>query len=261
MTAKTILQTMEAGVLHLTLNRPQRANALNLEMNKALLHALRKAGRDDRVRVVLMNGAGSAFSAGQDLAEMKAGQDEISYRAHLQQTYNPLILALRQLEKPIVAALHGAVAGAALGLALACDMRIAAQDTQFTVGFLGIGLAPDSGVSTLLPAFTGLGIASELAFTNQPFDAHQALEWRLVNRVVSAEALLPQSKALARQLTQGPRQIIGLTKRAFNRAVLPDLEAILDYEAHIQAIAQHSPEHREGVQAFLEKRPPDFQTA
>jgi len=163
-----------------------------------------------------------------------------------------------QIEKPVIAALHGAVAGAALGIALACDLRIAAEGTQFTVGFLGIGLAPDSGVSLLLPAVVGLGIASELAFTNAPFDARQALSWNLVNGVVPPEELLPQSMALAVRLARGPQPIIGLSKRAFNRAILPNLESVLDYEAHIQAIAQHSAEHREGVQAFLEKRPPEF---
>ncbi|MBC8332410.1 MAG: enoyl-CoA hydratase/isomerase family protein [Anaerolineae bacterium] len=256
--SKTVLREFEDGVLRLTLNRPALANAYNHEMNMALQKALRDAARDAAVRSVLLTGAGAAFSSGQDLGEMKQAQGKISYRQHLQQTYNPLILQLRQIEKPIVAALHGAVAGAALGIALACDLRIAAEGTQFTVGFLGIGLAPDSGVSLLLPAVVGLGIASELTFTNKIFDARQALGWNLVNRVVPAEELPAQSMALARELAQGPQQIIGLTKRAFNQAVFPNLESVLDYEAHIQAIAQHSADHQEGVQAFLEKRKPNF---
>ncbi len=257
--SSVIIQVFEDGVLQLTLNRPERANAFDHEMNVALQKALRAAERDAAVRCVLLKGAGSVFSAGQDLGEMQHAQSEVSYRKHLQQTYNPLIMQLRTMEKPIVAALQGAVAGAALGIALACDLRIAAEGTLFSVGFLGIGLAPDSGVSLLLPAVVGLGIASELAFTNTPFDAQQALGWNLVNHVVPVETLLAQSMALAIQLARGPQQAIGLTKRAFNRAVLSNLESVLDYEAHIQSIAQHGAEHREGVRAFLEKRSPKFE--
>ncbi len=253
----SVFPSLDRNVLTLTLNRPARANAFNNEMTRALQAALSEAAHNPEVRCVVIAGAGSVFSAGQDLAEMEhAGS--ISYRAHLQQTYNPLILQLRRIEKPILAVLKGAVAGASLGIALACDMRIAASETKFSVGFLGVGLAPDSAVSLLLPAVVGLGLASELTFLNTPFDVQQALAWGLVNRVVPLDALDSQAAEWAAQLAQGPLRAIGLAKRAFNRAVLPNLENVLDYEAHLQNIAQHGAEHAEGVRAFLEKRPPRF---
>ncbi|MBU0511836.1 MAG: enoyl-CoA hydratase/isomerase family protein [Chloroflexi bacterium] len=256
-TSPPVFSTFENGVYTITLNRPQRANAFDYGMAKALQAALKNAARDPQIRCVLLTGAGAVFSAGQDLSEVQS-VESISYREHLQRTYNPIILQIRHLEKPVLAALKGAVAGAALGIALACDMRIAAQNTLFTVGFLKVGLVPDSAVSLLLPAVIGLGQASELAFMNTPFDAEQALTWGLVNRVVPADDLDALAFQWASELTQGPVGTMGLTKRAFNKAVLPHLEQVLDYEAHLQAIAQHGDEHREGVRAFLEKRKPRF---
>ncbi len=226
-------------------------------MAKALQAALKNAARDPQIRCVVLAGAGAVFSAGQDLSEVQSAESD-SYREHLQRTYNPIILQIRHLEKPVLAALKGAVAGAALGIALACDIRIAAKNTQFTVGFLKVGLVPDSAVSLLLPAVIGLGKAGELAFMNTPFDAEQALIWGLVNRVVPANDLDVLAFQWASELAQGPVRTMGLTKRAYNKAVLPHLEQVLDYEAHLQAIAQHGGEHREGVQAFLEKRKPRF---
>jgi 2-(1,2-epoxy-1,2-dihydrophenyl)acetyl-CoA isomerase len=219
--------------------------------------AFTQAGRDAHVRSVLLTAAGNTFSAGQDLIEMqsKAG---VSFRSHLLKTYNPLILQIRRMEKPVLAAIQGAVTGAALGIVLACDVRIASQAARFLVGFSGIGLAPDSAVSLFLPQLIGLGRASEVTFFNTPIDANQALDWGLVNRVVSANKLQVEALAWAKQLAQGPVHAIGLAKRDFNRIILPELEATLDYEAHNQETAGRSPEHQEGLQAFLEKRPPNF---
>ncbi len=246
----------EGAVMVLTLNRP-KVNAFTHDLTVALQKALAQAARERDVRAVLLKGNGRVFSAGQDLTELQAVEGE-SLRQHLQVTYNPLILQLRRLEKPVLAALHGAVAGAALGVALACDLRIAAEGTQFLVGFSGIGLAPDSGVSLLLPLMMGLGRATEYAFTNKPFGAEEALAWGVVNRVVPAERLHEEALAWAQELAAGPLTALGLTKRAFNRAIMPHLEAVLDYEAHIQYIAGRTPEHHEGMRAFLEKRPPSY---
>lgn len=257
MTSPTLLIERQNHVLTLTLNRPERANAFNMEMTRALQRALRAEALDPDVRCVVIRGSGKYFSAGQDLGEMEQVAGESYYR-HLQQTYNPLILQIRRLEKPVLASLRGAVAGAALGIALACDLRIAAEGTRFTVGFLGIGLVPDSGVSLFLPLVVGLGRASELAFTNAPFDAAQALDWGVVNRVVPPDDLDAQTAAWAQQLARGPVNAMGLAKRAFNRALLPNLEDVLEYEGQLQAIAQHNPEHHEGIQAFMQKRPPKF---
>jgi len=254
----TVLSELENGILTLTLNRPERANAFNLEMVEALQKSLRSAERDAAVRVVLLTGAGRVFGAGQDISEMQAGGEALSYLDHLRKTYNPLILQLRQIEKPVLAVINGPCAGASLGVVLACDLRLAAETAGFVVGFNGIALVPDSGVSLLLPALIGLGRASELTFTNAPISAAQALEWGLVNQVVPAEELSAEARRLAEGLAAGPTRAFGLTKRAFNRAVLPDLEAVLEYEGQLQEVAGHTAEHREGVAAFLEKRTPRF---
>jgi 2-(1,2-epoxy-1,2-dihydrophenyl)acetyl-CoA isomerase len=251
-----LLTEMHGAVLSLTLNRP-KVNAFSMEMTQALQAALKQAERDDRVRCVLLTGSGSTFSAGQDITEIKQAEGT-SFRGHLQRTYNPLVLQIRQLAKPVLAAINGTVSGAALGIALACDLRIAAESARLVVGFLGIGLVPDSAISLFLPALIGLGRASEYAFTNAPISAGRALELGLVNRVVPYDELRPQAAAWAHELSQGPVHTIGLTKRAFNKAVLGNLEEVLDYEAHLQDIASRTPEHKEGVLAFFEKRPPRF---
>ncbi|MGE5221547.1 MAG: enoyl-CoA hydratase/isomerase family protein [Omnitrophica WOR_2 bacterium] len=248
----SVQKEFNQGVLTLTLNRP-KANALNLEMIAALQSAFKQAARDSQVRCVLLTGSGAIFSAGQDVKDFQQAE-EISFRRHLQQTYNPLIVQIRKLEKPVLAAINGSVAGAALGVTLACDLRIAAENSRFIVGFLGIGLAPDSAVSLLLPALIGLGRASQFAFSNEPISASQALEWGLVNRLVPAEQLKEQALDWAAKLANGPVGAMGLAKRDFNKAVLGNLEQVLDYEAHVQEIAGQKSEHKEGVQAFLEKR-------
>ena len=252
----TILTKNDSGVLTITLNRP-KANAFTTDMAKTLTGTFRDAGRDDSVRVVLLTGEGRLFSAGQDVGEFdEAG--ERSFRTHLQATYNPMIRRMRGLEKPIIGAINGAAAGASLGIALACDLRIAGDSARFVVGFLGIGLALDSAVSLLLPKLIGLGRAAELAFTNSPLDAQTALEWGLVNRVVPADELAEAASDWAQELARGPIHAMGLAKRDFNRAVLPNLDEVLDYEAHNQEVAGKRPEHKEGVAAFREKREPNY---
>lgn len=248
-----LLSDLQDGILTLTFNRPERANAFNLEMIAALQDALRQAERDKNIRCLVLTGSGRAFGAGQDLEEIQAAAGT-SIREHLQHTYNPLILQIRRLEKPVLAAIHGACAGASLGIALACDIRLAATGTRFVVGFNGIGLVPDSGVSLFLPLLIGLGRASWFTWTNEPFSAEQALEWGIVEKVVLPEELQQVAQETARQLAIGPQKAFALTKRAFNRAILPHLEAILDYEAHLQEIAARDPEHLQRVRAFLERR-------
>lgn len=254
-----ILSELQSGVLTLTFNRPEKANAFNLAMVADLQSAFKQAAIDEKIRCVVLTGAGKAFCAGHDNSDMlDARTEKTSYRTHLLATYNPLILQIRQIEKPVVAAVNGPTAGAGLGIALACDMRLAADTAQFTVAFSGIGLAPDSAVSLLLPALIGLGRASEFAFTNSPISAGQALAWGLVNQVVPLAGLPVETARLAREMASGPVGAFGLTKRAFNRAVLPNLDEVLDYEAHLQDIASKEAEHHEGVTAFLEKRPPVY---
>lgn len=256
---QTVRADLVDAVLTLTLDRP-KANAFDFQMIDELKTALKTAGRDSQARVVLLTGAGKIFSAGQDVTEFgKAAEaGELSFRQHLLRTYNPLVLQIRQLEKPVIAAINGPVAGAALGIALACDLRIVADSARFVVGFLGIGLAPDSGVSLFLPALVGLGRAAQIAFSNEPVSAQQALEWGLVNRIVPVDELKQAAFAWALELAHGPVYAMGLAKRDFNRAVYPNLEQVLDYEAHNQEIAGRSADHHEGIQAFLEKRSPKY---
>ena len=201
---------------------------------------------------MVLTGAGVTFSAGQDLSEAVQAGDQ-SYCDHLLQTYNPLVMQIRRLEKPVLAAINGAVSGAALGLALACDLRIAADTARLVVGFLGIRLVPDSGVSLLLPVLVGLGRAGELAYFNAPIHAAQGLAWGLFNRVVPAADLPKETLVWAKKLSQGPIQTIGLTKRAFNKAMLSNLEEVLDYETHLQEIAHQGAEHQAALHAFKEK--------
>lgn len=245
------------GILTLTIDRPP-ANAFNLALIGELQAAFRQAARDSQTRVIVLTSAGNVFGAGQDIAEMKADGESISYRQHLLETYNPLILQIRHTEKPVIGAINGPCAGASLGVALACDLRLAADSARFVVGFTGIGLAPDSGVSLLLPALIGLGRAAEFTFSNQPISAEQALAWGLVNRVIPFGNLMDETRQVAARLAAGPMGAFGLSKRLFNRAMLPNLEEMLDTEAHIQEIAGKGAEHREGVAAFLEKRAPKF---
>ncbi len=253
----SLLSEQNGGVLTLTLNRP-KANAFDQDLVDALLDALRRAEAEASVRSIILTGAGSVFSAGQDVTALGAVDGQVSFRRHLERTYNRLILRVRRLEKPVVGAINGAAAGAGLGLALAADIRLAARSARFVFGFTGIGLTTDSATSLMLPLLIGLARASEVAFTNAPVSAEQALSYGLVNRVVDDTDLAVEAAKLAAQLAAGPTRALGLTKRAFNHALLPHLEDVLDYEAHLQEAAGRTADHREGVRAFLEKRKPEF---
>lgn len=254
-----VLASLQQHTLTLKLNRPDKANAFNRDMVLSLRNALDDAAQNDEVRAILLTGEGNTFCAGQDITEMQtAREQDISYLEHLRESYNPLVWKLRQIEKPVVAAINGSVAGAGLGVALACDLRIAAQDAKFTVGFTGIGLVPDSGVSLLLPALIGLGRATEYTFSNLPISAQDALAWGMVNRLVPADALLPTATQIAMMLTLGPVGAFGATKKAFNRAVLPNLAEALEYEGKLQDERRTDEEHSIGVDAFLKKERPDF---
>ncbi len=253
----TLLTSSQAGSVILTLNRPERANSFNLEMVTELRHALAEAEKDPQVRCVVLTGAGDVFSAGQDISEMKKGE-LISYREHLDKTYNPLILQIRGMGKPVIAAVNGPCAGAAFGVALACDLRIAKSSAYFVVGFGGIALAPDSGVSLFLPVYIGLGRAQEYFYSNKAITAQQALEWGMVNQVGESnyQTLVMQ---VAGSLATGPTGAFAAGKKAFNHAILPNLEEVLSYEGILQEEAGKTAEHREGVAAFLGKRLPKFE--
>jgi 2-(1,2-epoxy-1,2-dihydrophenyl)acetyl-CoA isomerase len=254
----TLLSDVSSGLLTLTLNRPEVLNAFNDAMAEALQDALKQAERDPAVRCLVITGAGRAFCAGQDLGALRSRGESVSFRAHLQRTYNPIIAKLRALEKPVIAQINGAAAGAGLGLALACDLRYMAETAKFRMAFSGIGLAPDSGTSFFLPRLIGYPRAYEFAVTNEPMTAKTALEYGLVNSLFPPDDLAAQVRAIAERLAQGPTQAYGLTKRAMNRAMLLSVDEALDYEAHLQEIAGRTADHAEGVAAFLAKRAPQF---
>ncbi|MGH2373571.1 MAG: enoyl-CoA hydratase-related protein [bacterium] len=259
------LPTLEAvqtrfadGVLTITLNRPDVLNAINEQLTADLAETLRLAERTPEVRCVVLTGAGRGFCSGQDLRD-RAGIGEISYGDSLRKRYNPVILRLRTMEKPTIAAVNGVAAGAGCNLALAADLRIASDRASFIEVFSRVGLIPDSGGTFTLPRLVGLAKALELAYLADPIDAAEALRIGLVNRVVPHDELAAAAGDLARRLAEGPTRGFGLTKRAFNYALSAPLDAALEYEAHMQEIAGHTADHREGVAAFLEKRRPRFE--
>jgi 2-(1,2-epoxy-1,2-dihydrophenyl)acetyl-CoA isomerase len=259
--SETIVRTERDGVLTLALNRPERLNAFNVEMTAALIAALDDAERSASVRVVILAGTGRGFSAGQDLEEFvrrAADPERTTIAEHLRTGFNLVTTRLRAIEKPVIAALNGIAAGVGLSLALACDLRIAGDDALLTLGFSRIGLIPDGGASFLLPLLAGFGRGLELALTSSRIDAHEAYRLGLVNRVVPAADLAAASNALAADLVALPPSALALTKRAFNRAFMPDLSAWLEEEAQLQQLAAENPDHAEGVRAFLEKRAPAF---
>jgi 2-(1,2-epoxy-1,2-dihydrophenyl)acetyl-CoA isomerase len=251
-----LLVEVADGIATLTLNRPDALNALNADLKAALLDTVRRVGRDREVRVVVLTGAGRAFCAGQDLREHAsnaAGTAEA-----IRTTFNPLILGLRRLEKPVIAAINGVAAGAGVSLALACDLRIAAEEASFVLAFGRIGLIPDSGATWFLPRLVGSARAAEIAMLGDPLTARDAERIGLVNRVVPGAELAGEARAMAARLTESAPRALGLTKRALNRATEVGLEDALEYEAALQGIAANTSDHQEGLAAFREKRPPRF---
>jgi 2-(1,2-epoxy-1,2-dihydrophenyl)acetyl-CoA isomerase len=253
----TVLRDTAEGVLTLTLNRPDALNSFNVEMKEALLAALKDAGRDKTVRVVLLTGAGRAFSAGQDLKERQdPGAADLGTELRLR--YNPIILAMRRLEKPVIGAINGVAAGAGISVALACDIRIASESASLIEVFGRVGLVPDTGSSWFLPRLVGYARAAEMSFTSDPVDAATAERIGLVNRVVPADQLMAEASALATRLAKSAPIALALAKRALNRSLESTLEQALEFEAELQAIAGRSKDYAEGVAAFVDKRPASF---
>lgn len=260
MAYETILSDTTDGVLTLTLNRPDVLNAVTDTMLAELQEALRGAERDAAVRCIVLTGAGRGFCAGQDLNARSEAKDghQPTVGEHLRSGYNPLVRRIRGIEKPVIAAVNGVAAGAGANIALACDLRVASEAASFVQAFVKIGLVPDSGGMLFLPMLVGYAKAAELAFTGNRIGAEECLRLGLVNQVVPAEALMETTHALAARLAALPTRAIGLTKRAFNRAMMPDLDALLDYEADMQELAARTDDYREGVAAFRDKRTPTF---
>lgn len=244
----------EGAVLTLTLNRPDVLNAFDAAMHAALADGLREA-RDPEVRAIVITGAGRGFCVGQDIGEFGQERD---VGGMLRSRYHPNILALRALEKPVIAAVNGPAAGAGLSLALACDMRIAAESASFVPAFIGLGLVPDSGGSFFAARLLGPARAFEWLTQNRRLSAAEAREWGLVSEVVPDEELPARAAALASQYAAGPTQAIAMTRRLLDRALTATLEDQLEWEAQLQTAATRSEDFAEGVAAFREKRPPRF---
>ena len=253
---ETLLAETQGGARILTLNRPDVLNAINAQMGDELNEALRDAERSPEVRCVLLTAAGRGFCAGADLREQSPGHTKVGDL--LRTRYNRMVAKIRAMEKPVIAAVNGVAAGAGCNLALAADLRIASDRATFIEAFSKVGLIPDSGGTWLLPRLVGVGRALEMMFFADPIDAPAAERLGLVNRVVPHDDLMPRAREWALRLAAGPTRTFGLIKRGVNRALAGDLEGALDYEAHLQEIASRTDDHREGVAAFLAKRPPAY---
>ena len=250
------VETTRAGaVLTITLNRPDKLNAFDAATHKAFAGALKEAA-DDEVRAVVLTGSGRGFCVGQDLAELREGERDVA--ALLRERWNRHVLGLRGLEKPVLAAVNGAAAGAGISLACACDVRVAADSAAFVPAFVSVGLVPDTGGSWLVPRLLGYARAFEWMCSGRKIGAAEALEWGLVSEVVPADAVLARAQERAAGLAALPTRAIAMTKRLFEHAHSSRLEDQLELEAQLQVAATRTADFAEGVTAFLEKREPRF---
>ncbi|MDQ0110516.1 2-(1,2-epoxy-1,2-dihydrophenyl)acetyl-CoA isomerase [Chitinophaga terrae (ex Kim and Jung 2007)] len=253
----TLLLEIRDGIATITLNRPEVYNAINDPQSYELQDALKKVEKDETVRVVVLTGAGKAFSSGQDLkAAMEGGKRDLGESLRLR--YNPIIRAIRQMPKPVICRLNGVAAGAGCSIALACDVIIASEEASMIEIFINIALVLDSGSSYFLPRTVGYHRAFELATKATKISAAEALQLGLVNKVVPAADLDTAVAEEAAYYAAAPTKAIGLLKKLLNKGMTEDLDKVLDYEAYCQQIAGSSADNEEGIRAFLEKRKPVF---
>ena len=258
---ETVSLEKHDGAAVIALNRPKVLNAFDAQMHEEIFDALNDAALDESVRCVVLRGAGRGFSAGADLAEVIKGDDNPEgpdLGEYLRKTYSRLVVRMVEMEKPIVAALHGPVFGAGLGIALACDLRVAAESAKFSVAFVKIGLMPDAGVSYFLPRLVGLGRAMEMSMLGDSVDSAEALRYGLVNRVVPDSELEGAVAELATRLATMPTMALGRMKGALHASFETDLESALEREAVGQTFCGYTKDHKEGVSAFFEKRAATF---
>lgn len=258
--SEVVLSSRDAGVLTLTLNRREALNALNKEMTHALRNGMEAAARDPEVGAVIITGAGRAFCAGADLKDVVARREagERDLGDDLRTNYRPMIRAIRACPKPVIAAINGTAAGAGLSLALACDLRIASAGTPLIVVFVRVGLVPDAGSLFFLTRMLGLSKATELAMSGDPLTVEDAQSLGLVAAVVPPERLLTAAMERARSFNDGPRQTYALIKHGLERALDLDLEQAMELESQLQSVAAETTDAKEAIEAFLEKRKPQF---
>jgi len=255
----TLLFDVRENVAHLTLNRPEAANSINEEMGKDLMHAVLRCDEDPEIRAVLISGAGRMFSGGGDLKDFSAKGNQLPYYVKEVTTYlHAAMSRLTRMDAPVVAAVHGAVAGAGMSIAIACDIVVAAETTRFMVAYTRAGLTPDGSSTYFLPRIVGLKRALELTLTNRMFSAQEALQWGLVTRVVPDNELLAQARAIAVQLAAGPTRAYGVSKRLLHSGWAETLETQMENESQAIANSARTADAREGITAFLEKRPPKY---
>ncbi len=258
--AETVQLEIREGSARIVLNRPESLNAWNEQFGRDLGVALDFVAGDDSVRAVMITGAGRAFSSGADLREQRSDNPEggVDLSERLRELYNPAILKVREMPKPVLAAVNGPAAGIGCSLALACDLVIAAESAFFLLAFVNIGLVPDGGVTTTIPARAGFARASEMALLGERVPAAKALEWGLINRVVSDSDLETASTLLLAHLAKGPTRAYANAKQLLNRTRYANLGDQLDAEAEAQREQGQTADFLEGVLAFGEKRPPRF---
>jgi 2-(1,2-epoxy-1,2-dihydrophenyl)acetyl-CoA isomerase len=256
---KTILFDVRDGIARITLNRPEAANSINLEMAKDLMHAVLHCDEDPKIRAVILSGQGNLFCAGGDLKAFAAQGRHLPYYIKETTTYlHGAISRITRMAPPVVAAVDGFAVGAGMSLAIACDMVIAAQSARFNVAYTRVGLTPDGSLSYFLSRFIGLKRALELTLTNRMISAQEAFDWGIVNRVVPDGELLPQTNALATQLAAGPPKALGAAKRLLHGGWTETLETQMELESETIARIARTLDTQEGISAFLEKRPPKY---
>jgi len=261
MTYECLLYEVKDGIATLTLNRPDRLNALGGTLREDLLDAITRAGADPEVRVMVVTGAGKGFCAGGDVKAMNEANEGQRTRPLMEKiapSRDRTLFALREAPQPIIAAVNGAAAGAGMNLALACDIRIASIAAKFSQAFVRRGLHPDWGGTYFLPRVVGMAKACELIFTGDVIDAPEALRLGLVSRLVAPEQLMPAAYDLARKIAAGPPVAIRLAKRALHRNAESDLRSALEFETFAQNVCSETEDAREGIRAFVEKRSPVF---
>jgi 2-(1,2-epoxy-1,2-dihydrophenyl)acetyl-CoA isomerase len=258
---ETVKLEIASGVARIVLNRPEALNAWTRQLGEDMLSALNKAADDSDVRAIVFTGEGRAFSSGADL---KAGAGELGangkpdVRTRLQNVYHPLILGMRTVPKPVIAAVNGPAVGIGCSLALAADLIVAAESAYFLLAFVNIGLGLDGGASFTLPARVGHARAFEIAYLGERIAAAQALEWGLINRVVPDHELADAIERLAQRLASGPPGSYANIKRTINNRLYAGFEDLLDLEAALQQERAESQDFLEGVLAFMQKRPANF---
>jgi enoyl-CoA hydratase/carnithine racemase len=261
MTYKCLLYDVKDHVATLTLNRPERLNALGDTLREDFYDAVKKAAAEPEVRVLVVTGAGRGFCSGGDVKSMKERETSGETASPTDQAFpmrDRAILAMRDCPKPIIAAVNGPAAGAGMNLALACDVRIASTAAKFSQAFVKRGLTPDWGGSWFLPRLVGTAKAAELIFTGDSIDAAEALRLGIVNAVVAPETLMAETYALAGKIAAGPPVAIQLAKRAIYHNLDTDLRGGLEFESFAQGICRQTEDSKEGVRAFIEKRAPVF---